>query len=117
MTGGANPGRATGLRSGDQRPDDDTCPAGSAVARIARCRRAREESRAATVGREAERPADENEQPVLEADQVPEVDDQPGRPGQEAAEPDAFDVGDCRCSADRGQVALVAVAEGGVLAP
>jgi hypothetical protein len=69
------------------------------------------------VGCEAERPADENEQPILEADQEPEVDDEPGRPGGKAAEPDAFDVGDRRCSADRGQVALVAVAEGAVLAP
>ena len=69
------------------------------------------------MGREAERPANENEQPILEADQVPEVDKEPGRPGEKAAEPHSFDVGDRRCSADRGQVALVAVAEGVVLAP
>src|ERR671914_502962 len=44
----------------------------SALAPVARCRSARDESGATAVGREAERPADENEQPVLEADQVPE---------------------------------------------
>src|ERR671910_2717143 len=89
----------------------------SAVALLARCRSVCDESGAATVGCEAERPADDNEQPVLEADQVPEVDEQPGRPGGKAAEPYAFDVGDCRCSPDRGQVALVAVAESAVFAP
>ena len=68
------------------------------------------------MGREAERPAYENEQPILEADQVPEVDDEPGCPGEKAAEPNSFDVGDRRCSADRGQVAHVPVAEGVVLA-
>ena len=77
----------------------------------------RDESRSSPMGREAERPADENEQPILEADQVPEVDDEPGCPGEKAAEPNSFDVGDRRCSADRGQVALVPVAEGVVLAP
>ena len=61
-----------------------------------------DDSGAATAGCEAERPADEDEQPILEADQVPEVDDQPGRPGGKAAQPDAFEVGDCRCSSDRG---------------
>ena len=76
-----------------------------------------DQSGAATVGCEAERPADEDEQSVLEADQVPEVDEQPGRPGEKAAEPDAFDVGDCRRSPDRGQVAFVAVAERAVGAP
>src|ERR671918_2382865 len=89
----------------------------SAVALVGRCRSACDESGTATVGREAERPADEDEHPILEADQVPEVDEQPGRPGGKAAEPDAFDVGDCRCAADRGQVALVAVAEHPMLAP
>src|SRR6266508_2617165 len=96
---------------------DDGAELSSAAVLVARCRSARDESGATAVGREAERPADEDEQPVLEADQVPEVDDQPGRPGEKAAELDAFDVGDCRCSADRGQVALVAVAESAVLAP
>ena len=67
--------------------------------------------------REAEGPADEYEQPILEADQVPEVDSEPGHPGDEAAQPDALDVGDCRCSPDRGQVAPVAVAENAVFAP
>src|ERR671919_541518 len=88
----------------------------SVVALLARCRSVCDESGAATVGCEAERPADEDEQPVLEADQVPEVDEQPCCPGGKAAEPDAFYVGDCRCSPDRGEVALVAVAERPVLA-
>jgi hypothetical protein len=52
---------------------------------VTRRRIACDESGAATVGCEAERPADENEQPVLEADQEPEVDKQPGRPGGKAA--------------------------------
>src|SRR6478752_2332531 len=37
-----------------------------------------DEARAAAVCEEAECPPDDDEQPVLEADQVPEVDDEPG---------------------------------------
>jgi 6-methylsalicylate decarboxylase len=40
---------------------------------------------AAAARREAESPADEHQQAVLEADQVPEVDHQPGHPRQQAA--------------------------------
>ena len=57
----------------------------SAVALLARCRSVCDQPGTATVGCEAERPADEDEQSVLEADQVPEVDEQPGRPGGKAA--------------------------------
>src|SRR5919198_3833976 len=80
-----------------------------AAGRIARRRSDCDEACAATACCEADRPADEDEQPILEADQVPEVDDEPGRPGEKAAEPDALDVGDGRRSADRGKVALVAI--------
>ncbi len=58
-----------------------------------------------------------NDQPILEAHQIPEVDDQPRRPGEKSAEPDAFDVGDSGGSADGRQVSLVAVVEGAVPAP
>src|SRR3712207_444131 len=120
-----HPSSAIFLEGGTRQPRlPRRCPGPDALGRwllgvelLARGRTACDESGAATVGHEAKGPADEDEQPVLEADQVPEVDEQPGRPGGEAAQPDAFDVGDRRCSADSGQVALVAVAEGAVRAP
>src|SRR4051794_3052473 len=71
-----------------------------------------DQARPAAAGDEAEAPADEHEEPVLEPDEVPEVDHQPGDPGDEAAELDALDVGHGGGAADRGQVALVDVAEG-----
>src|SRR3712207_8969032 len=39
-----------------------------------------DQARAAPAGGEAHQPADDHEHAVLEADQVPEVDDQPGHP-------------------------------------
>src|SRR5918992_1936151 len=74
-------------------------------------RGARDQPGAAAAGGEADRPADEDEEAVLEADQVEEMDDQPGDPGDEAAELDALDVGDGGGAADGGEVAFVAVAE------
>ena len=74
-------------------------------------RRVRDQPGAAAARREADRPADEDEEAVLEAHEVEEVDDQPGHPGEEAAELDALDVRDGRGAADGGQVALVAVPE------
>src|SRR6202035_1227667 len=75
-----------------------------------------DEPRAAAVGREAERPANEDDHGFLEADQIPEVNDQPRQPGDEAAQAQASDFGHGRCAPDRGEVALVVVAEGyGVL--
>ena len=68
-------------------------------------------SRAAAVRQEAERPADENEQSVLEADQVPEVHREPGEPGDEAAQPEELDLGDGARASDRGEIAFVVVAE------
>jgi hypothetical protein len=53
---------------------------------LAVCRSACDESGATTVGREAERPADEDEQPILETDHVPDVDDEPSRPRGKATE-------------------------------
>src|SRR6266536_6679651 len=66
---------------------------------------------AAAVRGEAERPADDDEDTVLEADEVPEVDDQPGDPGDQAAEPQPLDVGDRGGAADGREVPLVAVTE------
>ena len=73
--------------------------------------RVRDQPLAAAVGDEADHPAGEDEQPVLEADQVEEVHDQPGDPGEQAAELEALEVGDGLAAADRGEVALVAVVE------
>ena len=73
--------------------------------------RAADQPRAAPVREEAERPAREHEQAVLKADQVPQVDRQPGHPGQRAAEMDPFEVGDGARAADRREVALVAIAK------
>src|ERR1044072_1679111 len=65
------------------------------------------------AGGEADRPADEDEEAVLEPDQVEEMDGQPGDPGQEAADLDALDVGDGGRTADGRQVAFVVIAERG----
>src|SRR4051812_39754155 len=73
--------------------------------------RARDQSRPAAARREAEGPADEDEQAVLGADEIEEVDEQPRQPGEEAAELHALDVGDRRGPADGGEIAFVAVAE------
>ena len=43
--------------------------------------------------------------------EVPEVNEEPGGPGEEAAEPEALDVGHSGGTADRGEVPLVVVAE------
>ena len=71
-----------------------------------------DQPRAAAVREEADRPADDDEQPVLEADQVPEVDHEPRDPRHEAAEVHALDVGHRAGAADGGEVALVDVVEG-----
>ncbi len=60
---------------------------------------------------EAERPADEDDDAVLEPDEVPEVDEQPRDPGDQAAQPQASDVSYRRRPTDRREIALVAVAE------
>src|SRR5687767_12840776 len=100
----APPRLAVGLRA---RP--------SPFALLAGCRAPGDQSGSATVGCEAERPADENEQAILEADQVPEVHDKPRCPGEKTAEPESLDFCDGRRPPDRGEVALVAVAERTVL--
>ena len=66
---------------------------------------------AAAAREEAERPADQHQQPVLEADQVPEVDHEPGDPGGKPAQANGVEVRDGPCPADRREVALVAVVE------
>src|SRR3954468_8016961 len=60
---------------------------------------------------EAERPADQHEQPVLEPDQVPEVHHEPGDPCRESAQPRNVDVRHGPRPADRREVALIAIAE------
>jgi hypothetical protein len=74
-------------------------------------RRASDETCAAAVRSEAHRPADEHEDPVLEADEIEEMDDEPREPRDEAAQAEALDVCDGGSTADRREVALVAVAE------
>src|SRR5205814_7284787 len=70
-----------------------------------------DQTRATAVRDEAEGPAHDDEQPVLEADEVPEVDDEPRDPGEEAAELEPLDLGDGCRAPDRREVALVAVVE------
>src|SRR5512142_3090498 len=70
-------------------------------------RRAGDQPRAAVVGDVRPRPLDEDEDPVAEHD----MDEEPGQPGDPARELDAAQVGDGRRAADRGERALVAIAE------
>src|SRR6266511_5690136 len=74
-------------------------------------RRPRDQPGAAAVRREAEHPADEHQDAVLEAHEVEEVDEEPGDPGEEAAELHYSQSGDRRRAPDRREVALVVVAE------
>src|SRR6266566_58086 len=67
---------------------------------------------APATGDEAESPARDDQQPVLEADQIEEMHDEPGDPGDEAADADPLDVRDGLRATDRGQIALVDVLEG-----
>src|SRR6478752_2336497 len=68
-----------------------------------------DQPRPAPMGGEAERPADQHKQPVLEADQIEQVHCQPGDPCDEAAEMDPLDVGDRARATDRRKVSLVEV--------
>src|SRR5215207_11230591 len=60
--------------------------------------------------------AEEDDDPVREPDEIRDVDAEPERPGRETAlpseRPEPADVGDARQTADDGNVAVVAVAEG-----
>src|SRR3954466_16414340 len=71
----------------------------------------RDHTGAAAVAHEAERPADEHDEPVLEADQVREVNAEPERPRDEAGQSERAELAHRAQPADRRQVALVAVAE------
>src|SRR4051794_24990484 len=71
----------------------------------------RDQPGAAAARGKADGPADEDEQAVLEAHEVEQVHEQPGQPGEEAADLYALDVRDGGGAADGGQVALVAVPE------
>src|SRR5690349_2521250 len=57
-------------------------------------------------------PLDEDQEAVAETDEVHQVDDEPHHPGDEAAEMEFAEVGDCGRAADGGHVTEVAVAEG-----
>src|SRR6266576_6731752 len=72
---------------------------------------------AATVGQEARAPACEHDQPVLNADQVEEMHQEPGHPGDEAGQLDSVQIGHGLRLADRRQIPLVEVAEGPALTP
>src|SRR5439155_24325671 len=89
---------------------------GPLAARLSRDRSG-DQPRPAPARDEAEEPADEDQDPVLESDEVPEVHDQPGRPREEPAQPDRVEVGDRAGAADGGEVALVAIVEGADFAP
>ena len=71
----------------------------------------RDQARTAAAGDERERPAGQDQDPVLESDQVEDVDPEPQQPGDRAAEVQPLDLGDGAAAADRGEVALVDVAE------
>jgi hypothetical protein len=71
-----------------------------------------DQPRAASSGQEAERPAGEDEQAILEADEIEDVDGEPDQPGRHSADLDALDVRDRAGAPDGGEVALVDVAEG-----
>src|ERR671935_1626491 len=76
-----------------------------------------DDARAATVCQEARAPAREYDQPVLNADQVEEMHEEPDQPGDEAAQLDPVQVGHGLRLADRRQVPLVEVAERPAAAP
>src|SRR5262245_21552779 len=71
---------------------------------------------APATGEEAEGPPDQHQDPVLEADQIEDVDAEPEEPRGEPTHFEALDVCDRARAADRGDVALVAVAERLVIA-
>src|SRR5262249_59491710 len=56
-------------------------------------------------------PLDHHDEPVAEADQEKDVDEQPEDPGEEAGEPEAADLADGGASADGGQHPFVDVVE------
>src|SRR6478672_6266652 len=99
-------------------------PSGSTCFRLARAWRTRlartprlrrlpgDQTRSPPVRHKAERPPDQHEQPILEADQIPEVYDEPGDPRHEAAQMQALDVCHGAGATDGGKVALVPVVEG-----
>ena len=78
---------------------------------MALCLGARYQLRAAPARDEAEAPAEKHEQPVLEADQIEEVQPEPEQPGRQSRDVHAFEVGNRARAADRREVALVVVTE------
>src|SRR5512132_1348116 len=78
-----------------------------------RCLSARlgDQPRAASMGGEAAGPANDDEEPILEADQVPDVHEEPRHPGNEAAQLQSLDVRDGGCAANRREVAFVVIPE------
>src|SRR5689334_19022328 len=68
--------------------------------------RASDEPRAAREGQVVPCPAEHDREPAAEADEKPD------EPGRESGQPDAAEVGNGAAAADRGEIAIVAVAEG-----
>ena len=93
------------------RTEDEALTALQAASSSRAVGRRADDPRPAAAGEEAERPPDEDQQAVLKPDQVPEVDEKPRDPGREPAEADDVEVGDRPGTADRREVALVAVVE------
>src|SRR5204862_1354732 len=76
-----------------------------------------DDARAATVCQEARAPACEHDQPVLDTDQIEEMHEEPGQPGDEAGQLDTVQIGYSLRLADRRQIPLVEVAERPVFTP
>src|SRR4051794_22511873 len=84
---------------------------GARAASVTLCLGARDQLRATPACEEAEGPAEEHEQPVLEADEIEDVHAQPEQPGNRAGDPGDVEIRHRAGAADCGQVALVAVME------
>src|SRR3954451_13730349 len=91
--------------------DGPSAARGAGAASVTLCLAAGYQLRAAPARDEAEAPAQEDEQPVLESDQIEEVHAQPEEPRQRTIHPDEVEIRHRAGAADRGQVALVAVME------
>ena len=68
-----------------------------------------DQARATAVCGEADRPANEDDNAILESHEVPDMDEQPGDPCDKATQPQPADVRDSGRAADRREVALVAI--------
>jgi len=76
------------------------------------CGVAGDEARAALVGHVRPEPLDENQQAIAEANQEENVNEEPGKPGDEAGDVNFAELRDGGVAADGGQRTLVPVVEG-----